>query len=63
MNNNLIYNNINNDSRGDKKTPPKKKFDFKSCKNNTIKSLNDVEYFLNNLHKFSKCMHLYKFFK
>lgn len=42
MDNNLIYN--RNDNRGDKKPPPKK-FDFKCCKDNTIKSLNDVEFF------------------
>ena len=29
------------------KKPPKKKFDFKCFKNDTCKSLNDVEYFLN----------------
>ena len=28
--------------------PPKKKFDFKTLKNNTCSSLNDVECFLNN---------------
>lgn len=50
-------------NRGNKKLPPKKKFDFKCCKNNTIRSLNEVEYFLNNLHKFSRYLHLYKFFK
>lgn len=64
MNNNLIYNNNNDDDdkRGGKKPPPKK-FDFKCCKDNTIKSLNDVEFFLNNLNRFSRYMHLYKFFK
>ena len=50
-------------NRGNKKLPPKKKFDFKCCKNNTIRSLNEVEYFLNNLNKFSRYLHLYKFFK
>ncbi len=50
-------------NRGNNKLPPKKKFDFKCCKNNTIRSLNEVEYFLNNLHKFSRYIHLYKFFK
>ena len=60
MYNILIYN--RNDNRGDKKPPPKK-FDFKCCKDNTIKSLNDVEFFLNNLNRFSRYMHLYKFFK
>ena len=41
----------------------KKKFDFNEKKNNTIKSLNDVEFFLNDFHNFKKYVHLYKFFK
>lgn len=35
-----------------KKLPPKKKFDFKVYKKNTINSLNEVECFLNNFKKF-----------
>ena len=36
---------------------------FKCCKKNTIHSLNEVEYFLNNFGKALKCLNLYKFFK
>jgi len=45
----LINNSQNN--RGEKKSPQKKSFNFKSCKKNTIKSLNEIEYFLNNLNR------------
>lgn len=41
----------------------KKKLDFKTMKNNTISSLNEVEYFLNNFSKISRYMKLFKFFK
>lgn len=40
-----------------------KKFDFKAKKNNTLKSLNEVEYFLRNIKKMKKCINLYKIFK
>ena len=43
--------------------PKKKKVDFKQLKNNTCKSLNDVEYFLNNFQKFTNCIKLYKILK
>ena len=48
--------------RGEEKTKnsKKKKFCFKECKKNTIKSLNEVEFFLNNLDKAFKCLHIYK---
>ena len=52
-----------NENRGDRKPPHHKQFNFKTCKNNTVKSLREVEYFLNNFKKFTRCMHLYKFFK
>ncbi len=52
-----------NENRGDKKTPHKKQFNFKVCGKNTVKSLNEVEYFLNNLKKFTRYIHLYKFFR
>ena len=45
------------------KKPPKKKFDFKCFKNDTCKSLNDVEYFLNNFShtwKYIKLINLLK---
>lgn len=43
--------------------PKKKKVDFKHLKNNTCKSLNEVEYFLNNFQKFTNCIKLYKILK
>lgn len=43
--------------------PKKKKIDFKLLKNNTCKSLNEVEYFLNNFQKFTNCIKLYKILK
>ena len=54
---------MENENRGDKKPPHKKHFNFNNCTKNTIKSLNEVEYFLNNLKNFKRYMHLYKFFK
>lgn len=41
----------------------KKIFNFKLYKNNTIKSLNEVEYFLNNFNNFIKYVKLYKILK
>ena len=41
----------------------KNKKDFKTLKKNTIKSLNDVEYFLNNLGNFIKSVKLFKLLK
>ena len=46
-----------------KNTPKKNKIDFKEKKNNTIKSLNQVEGFLNDFKHFKRYIHLYKFFK
>lgn len=46
-----------------KPSPPKKKIDFKSYKNNTVKSLNEVEHFLRNFKQFSKYIKLYKILK
>ena len=43
--------------------PKKKKVDFKQLKNNNCKSLNEVEYFLNNFQKFTNCIKLYKILK
>ena len=45
--------------------PPKKKkkFNFKSFKKDTCKSLNDVEYFLNNFSQFIKYYKLTKLLK
>ena len=41
----------------------KKSFNFKLYKNNTINSLNEVEYFLNNFNNFIKYVKLYKILK
>lgn len=43
--------------------PKKKKLNFKTCKNNTIKSLNEVEHFLRDFKHFSKYIKLYKILK
>ena len=46
--------------------PPKKKkikFDIIKMKKNTVKSLNEVECFLNNFNKFFNYMKLYKILK
>lgn len=56
----------NDDTRGDEKSKkPKKpkKLKFKDYKKNTIKSLNEVEFFLNNLDKAFKCVHIFKIFR
>lgn len=41
----------------------KKKFDFLLYKNNTIKSLNEVEHFLRNFKNLSNYIKLYKILK
>lgn len=41
----------------------KKKFDFLLYKNNTIKSLNEVEHFLKNFKNLSNYIKLYKILK
>lgn len=58
MENNLIEN-----KRGEKKSPHKKNLNFKTCKKNTIHSLNEIEYFLNDLHRFIHYIKIYKLFK
>ena len=47
--------------RGDKKPPQKKS--FSTYKKNTINSLNDIEYFLNNLRDIKRFIKIYKLFK
>ncbi len=47
--------------RGDKKTPSKKS--FSTYKKNTIQSLSDVEYFLNNLKDLKRFIKIYKLLK
>ena len=41
----------------------KNKIDFKKIKSNTINSLNEVEYFLNDFKQFTKYVKLYKILK
>ena len=69
-NNNLsenknTYNNyLEKNYRGNSPPPPKKKkLNFKICKKNTIKSLNEVENFLQNFGQFTKYIKLYKILK
>ena len=50
-------------NRGSNCQPLKKKFNFKCCKDNTLKSLHEVEYFLNNFNCFIKYIKLYKILK
>ena len=59
MESNLFY------SRGNKKeeNSKKKKFDFRTKKENTLNSLNEVEHFLYDYKHFVKYMKLYKWFK
>lgn len=58
-------NNFENEKRSEKKdTPPKKKkINFKTCKKNTLNSLNEVEHFLRNIHNFTNYIKLYKILK
>ena len=58
------YNNTNNLCRSN--TPPQKenkKLSFRTMKNNTISSLNDVECFLNKLQHTIRYIKLYKLLK
>lgn len=78
MNNLFFANNENNDRYLEQKCPPpppppspkkspkkpkNKKINFKTLKSNTCKSLNEVEYFLNNFQRFTNCIKLYKILK
>ena len=59
----IFFNFNENEDRGEKKSDKKKHFDFNSYKKNTINSINDVEYFLNNFNKFVKYLKVYKIIK
>lgn len=66
MNNRLFYSsqtrkNESKDLSSD--SSKKSKIDFKEKKDNAVKSLNEVEYFLNDFGRFKRYLHLYKFFK
>lgn len=70
MDNRLFYSsgfNENTDSecQNQKASSSKKKpeLDIQKKKANTLNSLNEVEYFLNDFHRFKRYLHLYKFFK
>ena len=54
---------MENENRGDNRVLHRKHFNFSNCTKNTIKSLNEVEYFLNNLKNFKRYIHLYKFLR
>lgn len=62
MNNYLSDNNNEKNNRGEEKTSPKK-FDFITYKKNTLQSLKDVDYFLNNFHHYFKYYKIIKFLK
>lgn len=50
-------------TRGEKNCLPKKRIDFKCYPKNTIKSLKEVEHFLNNFQYYLKYFKLYKLLK
>ena len=54
--------NEQSEKRGEKPPckPQKKKLNFKTCKKNTLCSLNEVEHFLRNFNGFMKYVKLYK---
>ena len=61
--NNLYRTNINYIENRGGKPPHKSKISFKNIKDNTFRSLNEVEYFLNNFNHFLKYVKLYKILK
>jgi len=62
MDKRLYLNNRENKSENSEKNK-KKKFDFGLYKKNTISSLNDIDYFLNNFNHFIKYVKIYRLFK
>lgn len=59
MENNIFYSKENKKDEDLKN----KKFDFKSKKENTLNSLNEVEHFLHDYKHFSKYIKMYRWFK
>ncbi len=59
----LFLNSNEPEKRGNKNLNNKKKNNFDLYKKNTINSINDVEYFLNNFNRFIKYIKLYKIIK
>ena len=51
------------ENRGENAPPHRKSFNFKCYKKNTLKSLYDVEFFLNYFNRFIKYIKLYNIFK
>lgn len=54
------------ENRGENKSSPKKKknhFDFRTKKDNTLRSLKEVEYFLNDFKRIAKHIKLYRLLK
>lgn len=63
---NIYRANYNEETRvtpQDKNNKKKKKKSFKELKGNTVKSLNEVEYFLTNIKYYSKQIKIYRMFK
>lgn len=58
---------MNHSSENREKNPPPKKkklhFDFKAKKDNTLRSLREVEYFLNDFKRITKHIKLYRLLK
>lgn len=65
MENHFLENTDNKkNNRGkEKQCSQKKKFDFKCYQKNTISSLKEVDYFLNNFQYYLKYIKLYKLLK
>lgn len=67
MNNLILSNNYHRESPPPPRPQPdnkkKNKIDFKKLKKNTCNSLNEVECFLNNFHRFTNYIKLYKILK
>lgn len=61
--NNLYRANLNYTEKRGAKQPHKNKVNFKNLKNNTMRSLNEIECFLNNFGNFLKYVKLYKILK
>lgn len=61
--NNLYRANTNNIENRGADAPHKNKINFGQMKNNTIRSLNEVECFLNNFNNFWRYIKLYKILK
>lgn len=61
--NNIYRANLKYKENRGAKAPQNKKFNFKKAKENTMQSLTEVSYFLNNFNHFMKYVKLYKLLK